>query len=238
MRVLLLAAGLGTRLRPLTDTVPKCLVEIDGRPLLDFWMELLSLGGVKDILINLHHLPDAVIKYLSRCRYPINITTVCEETLLGTGGTLLRNREFFGGDAAMLIHADNLSCFDVSAFVNCFETRPEGIEITMMTFRTADPRSCGIVEVDEHGIVRAFHEKVFDPPGNLANGAVYIVSAEVFRFLSTLGKSVIDFSTEVLPCYVGRINTFHNGLFHRDIGTPEALLEARKDWPGLHLSSQ
>jgi mannose-1-phosphate guanylyltransferase len=231
LRALLLAAGLGMRLRPLTDSVPKCLVDIDGRPLLDYWIELLSGAGVVEILVNLHHLRGAVEAYLRQCPWPVRITTVYEDKLLGTAGTLLKNRAFFRGEPVMLVHADNLSKFDARAFVDRFERREKGVEITMMTFRTSDPRSCGIVELDDRGIVTAFHEKVENPPGNLANGAVYILSPQVTDFLSTLGKEVIDFSTEVLPRYLGRINTFHNAVYHRDIGTLRSLAAARAEYP-------
>ncbi len=231
MRALLLAAGLGTRLRPLTNTVPKCLVDIHGRPLLDYWVELLCSGGVVDILVNVHHLEAAVMQYVARCPHAVRLSTVREQKLLGTAGTLLRNREFFHGEPAMLVHADNLSLFDVRAFVRRFETRDAGIEMTMMTFRTDRPRSCGIVEVDGAGVARALHEKVENPPGNLANAAVYIVAPAVIEFLAGLCKEEIDFSTEVLPHFMGRINTFHNDVYHRDIGTLESLAAARIEYP-------
>lgn len=233
MRALLLAAGLGTRLRPLTNSMPKCLVEIGGRPLLDYWFELLAKGGISEILVNLHYLPDAVEKYLLSCPYPVTINSVYEEKLLGTGGTLLGNRDFFGEEPVMLIHADNLSLFDMQAFIERFETRKPGIEITMMTFDADVPESCGIVELDSDGVVIGFHEKVENPPGNLANAAVYILSPAVLKFLSGLGKEEIDFSTEVLPHFMGRINAFHNGVYHRDIGTMESLAAARAEFPVL-----
>ena len=231
MRALLLAAGLGTRLRPLTNSVPKCLVEVNSRPLLDYWVALLSKGGIVDILINVHYLPQAVISYVKNCQYPVNLTTVYEEKLLGTGGTLLKNRNFFRNESLMLVHADNLSAFDVCAFIRHHEERSREIEITMMTFVTTEPESCGIVELDDKGVVKAFHEKVKNPPGKLANGAVYILSPTVMEFLAGLEKEVIDFSTEVLPHFIGRINTFHNGIYHRDIGTVKSLLAAQKEYP-------
>ena len=231
MRALLLAAGLGMRLRPITNSVPKCLVEINGRPLLDYWIELLSKGGIVDMLINLHHLPKAVRSYVESCRYPVRISTVHEERLLGTGGTLLKNKDFFQGEPSMLVHADNLSSFDARAFVRRYEQREEGVDITMMTFNTTEPEACGIVELDERGIVRAFHEKIKNPPGNLANAAIYILSPSVMDFLADLGKETIDFSTEVLPHFMGRINTFYNGTYHRDIGTVENLRAAQMDYP-------
>jgi mannose-1-phosphate guanylyltransferase len=230
VRALLLAAGLGTRLRPVTDTVPKCLVEIDGRPLLDYWIELLYRGGIPEMLINLHYLADKVEAYLRECRWPVEISTVFEPSLLGTGGTLLANRAYFGGGPAMLVHADNLSRFDVRAFIARHAAQPAGVEITMMTFETGEPKNCGIVEVDSHGVVQAFHEKVPDPPGRLANGAVYIVSPAVMDFLAELGKPVIDFSTEVVPHFLGRIGTFHNAVYHRDIGSPASLEAAQREY--------
>ncbi|MDH3688331.1 MAG: nucleotidyltransferase family protein [Gammaproteobacteria bacterium] len=231
MRALLLAAGLGTRLRPITNSVPKCLVKINGRPLLDYWIELLSVGGIVDILINLHYMPEAVRSYIKRCPYPVNITTVYEERLLGTGGTLLKNRDFFRNEPSVLVHADNLSSFDVRAFIRQYQDRDKGIEMTMMTFDTTEPESCGIVELDDRGIVTAFHEKVKNPPGNLANGAVYILSPSIIDFLVGYGRELIDFSTEVLPSFMGRINTFHNRIYHRDIGTVENLLAAQNEYP-------
>jgi mannose-1-phosphate guanylyltransferase len=92
----------------------------------------------------------------------------------------------------------------------------------MMTFKTPTPHTCGIVETDEHGCVRAFHEKVANPPGDIANGAVYIVAPTLLNYLESLNKVFIDFSTDVLPNFLGRVNTFHNNVYHRDIGTIES----------------
>lgn len=231
MRALLLAAGLGTRLRPLTDTVPKCMVEIEGRPLLDHWLDLLSHAGVGEILVNLHHLPGPVEAYLARVDHPARIETAMEQELLLTGGTVLANRSFFREEPFMVVHADNLSLFDVSAFIRTFETRDPGIEITMMTFVTDTPEACGVVELDERGAVQAFHEKVASPPGNLANAAVYVLAPAVMHFIAGLGKPQVDLSTEVLPHFIGRINTFRNDVYHRDIGTPDALRLARTEFP-------
>jgi len=93
-----------------------------------------------------------------------------------------------------------------------------------MTFRTNDPSSCGIVELDERGVVRGFHEKVASPPGNLANGAVYIFSAELLgRFAHDLNH-VRDLSTEVLHRLLGRIYSYETAERFLDVGTPEAYM--------------
>jgi mannose-1-phosphate guanylyltransferase len=92
------------------------------------------------------------------------------------------------------------------------------------------PKTCGIVELDERGVVIRFHEKVANPPGNHANAAVYIVEPFVIDFLASIGKEVIDISTEVLPRYLGRMQAFHNSDYHRDIGTPESLALAEREF--------
>lgn len=219
MRAVLLAAGLGTRLRPLTDTMAKCLIPIRGRPLLEIWLENLVRDGFGPFLVNTHYLPDVVRTYIEQSRYRKDVTLVHEPVLLGTGGTLLANRNFFGRAPVLLAHADNLCVCDFRSFVRAHGDRPSGIVMTMMTFLTDAPESCGIVQLDERGVVVGFHEKVPTPPGNLANGAVYIVRPEVVDFMETLETRTIDFSTEVVPHFIGRIGTWHNSGTHRDVGT-------------------
>jgi mannose-1-phosphate guanylyltransferase len=231
MKALLLAAGFGTRLRPLTNSIPKCLVPIKGKPLLGYWIDMLGKAPQIDgILINNHYLAAEVVKFIENNSQDKNLEIVFEEKLLGTGGTLLKNKAFFGEDTVMLIHADNLSKFNLNTFIAEHTNRPPGTEITMMTFDTTEPQNCGIVELDKDNIVIAFHEKVKNPPGKLANGAVYIIEPSILQFLESLGKEEIDFSNEVLPNYLGKINTFHNNVYHRDIGNIESYEAANKDF--------
>ena len=232
MRALLLAAGFGTRLRPLTDTIPKCLVTIHGKPLLEYWLDLLHARSIERVLVNTHYLPDAVENFVRQSAWRDRITLVHEDVILGTGGTVLRNERFFGKAPFIVAHADNLSRFDVNAFVARHASRPPGVAITMMTFETDAPQTCGIIEQDSRGVVVAFHEKVANPPGRLANGAVYIFEPAVVDFLRDLGKQIIDLSTEVIPHFLGRICTFENTVYHRDIGTLESLAKAEAEFRG------
>jgi len=233
MKALLLAAGLGTRLRPITNVTPKCLVEIDGRPLLDYWFELLSKGGVSEVIINTHHLADVVSTYLEHHPSQILVHQVYEKKLLGTAGTILKNRAFYQDEPVLLIHADNLSLFSLQKFIDTFTNRPKEVEITMMTFTTDVPENCGIVELSHDGIVQNFYEKSKLNHGKIANGAVYIVSSTVLNFIESLKKEEVDFSTEVIPAFLGKMNTFHNDIYHRDIGNPSSLELARSEFPPL-----
>ena len=231
MRALLLSAGFGKRLRPLTNLIPKCLVPVNGRPLMEYWLEMLYKSNITPpFMVNTHYLSDKVEAYLKTSPYNEFVTTVYEKQLLGTGGTLLKNKHFFSGEPVFMAHGDNLTLFDIKQFLNTHHTRPDHCEITMMTFKTDTPKSCGIVELDDKNVVQKFHEKKDNPPGNLANGAVYILEPSILDFLESLGKEIIDFSTEVLPNYIGRINTFHNRKYHRDIGTMESYRKARQDF--------
>ena len=230
MKALLLAGGFGTRLRPITDTIPKCLVPIHGRPLLQYWFDLLFPTHVEAAVVNTHYLPEPVRAFVAASPWRERIALVHEDELLGTGGTVLANRAFFAGGPFMVAHADNLTRFDVAAFFERHRTRPAGAQITMMTFTTDHPQSCGVVELDAAGLVQGFHEKVANPPSNHANAAVYIFEPSVLDFLGSLGKPVIDLSTEVIPHFLGRMTTFHNGDYHRDIGTPESLAKAEAEF--------
>lgn len=233
MRALLLAAGQGTRLRPLTERLPKCLVPIAGRPLLDYWLDrLFASPEIERVLVNTHWLADQVVAHVGASRWRARVDLVNEADLLGTGGTILANRAWFGDGPFLTAHADNLTEFDLDHFLDRHRARPAGTAMSMLSFRSEDPRSCGILELDEHGVVQRFHEKVADPPGDLANAAVYVLEPEVVAFAAGLGRPVVDLSTEVIPHFVGRIYSIETPCYHRDIGTPESLARAERDFAG------
>jgi len=231
MRALLLAGGYGSRLRPLTDTVPKCLVPIHGRPLLELWFDLLFPADIEHAVVNTHYLAERVRSFVAASPYADQVDLVHEPQLLGTGGTILANADRFGEEPFLVAHADNLTDFDVAAFAKAHLDRPPGTVMTMMTFDTDRPESCGIVETSPDGVVIKFHEKVARPPSTVANAAVYIVGPEIIAFMAGLGRTEIDFSTEVIPHFIGRIATWHGTRYHRDIGTPESLALAEEEYP-------
>ena len=222
MKALLLAAGLGTRLKPITNTIPKCLVPINGKPLLEYWLDNLSKVGVNQFLINTSYLSDQVEAFVLKSKYKNQITLVYEEKLLNTGGTIVENSDFFNDEPFILVHADNLSFCDFTAFINSHQNRPKECELTMMLFNTDTPKNCGVVKLDYLNRVVQFYEKVENPPSTLANGAVYICEPSIIDFCRNLHKNDIDFSNDVLPNFMGKINTFLNDIYHRDIGCVES----------------
>src|SRR2546423_7961422 len=117
LKALLAAAGMGTRLRPLTNVLPKCLMPINGRPLLGIWLDMLSEAGASDIIVNLHHHAGLVRDYVARTPYARLVTLAHEETLLGTAGTLMRHGHRLSGGTILFAHADNLATFDMARFL-------------------------------------------------------------------------------------------------------------------------
>jgi mannose-1-phosphate guanylyltransferase len=229
LRALLLAAGLGTRLRPITEHTPKCLVEVAGEPLLGRWLRQLEAAGCEAVLINTHHLADQVEVFLqNRSPSAMGVQRIHEPELLGTAGTLLANRAFFEGATGLLIHADNAMAGDLQGLLDAHAARPSECLLTMLTFRTDQPWSCGIVATDGRGVVTAFHEKVANPPGNCANGALYALDEAVLNRVARMRPLPNDFSTEVIPTLMGRIHTWHTDQPYLDIGTPEALATAQQ----------
>jgi len=222
VKTILLAAGFGTRLRPLTNNIPKCLVPIKGKPLLQIWLERLSDANFKEFLINTHYLSNQVNDFISSSNFKDKCIIKYEKILLGTAGTLLSNLNFIGEEDCMLVHADNYCLANFKDYIIAHNQRPTHCLMTMMTFRTDNPTSCGIIELDEKKVVIGFHEKVEHPPGNLANGAIYILSNELIKIINEKFSTVSDFSIEILPHFIGKIYTYETKDLFMDIGTPVA----------------
>lgn len=227
-KVLLMAAGLGTRLRPLTDEIPKCLIPIAGRPLLDYWFDLFAQANLRDILINTHHLPEKVRAYIN----PINnlgrfkVQETFEPKLLGSAGTVHHNRKWISDNqTALIIYADNLSNVDLRSFLSFHHSH--GGPMTMLLFRAPYPQRCGIAQLDQNSRIVEFVEKPQQPKGNLANGGIYALTASAWREMADMNK--FDLGFDVLPAFVGRMHGWLWQGYHQDIGTIEVLEQAERD---------
>lgn len=229
MKAILLAAGLGSRLKPYTDNWPKCLMPINKKPLIEYWLETLVSNGITEILINLHTFPDIVRDFVTNSKYKNFVIFSTEKDLLGTAGTIMDNLDFIKDSSLMLIHADNLCSCDFVDFINFHNlTRPMNTELTMMTFTATEPKKTGIVLVNDNGVVNSFYEKSSEDHGNIGNAAIYIIEPSVINWLSSQ-KNIFDFSTQVLPNYLNRIATWHNHDVLKDIGSEDQLLLAQND---------
>jgi mannose-1-phosphate guanylyltransferase len=233
VKAFLLAAGVGNRLRPITDHTPKCLLPIAGTPLLDIWLDRLHGAGVDEVLVNLHHLPDLVLQHLEARSGPPVVRTAFEPELLGSAGTLLHHRSWVEDEGFFLaINADNLTDFDLRQLIEFH--RSGDAEATLTVFHAPDPTQCGVVDVDDSGLVIGFTEKPSAPVGNLANAGLYAFSPEVlFEIDDTIPT---DIGYHLLPRLIRRARALPMESYFCDIGTPAAYERAGRDWRPRVLS--
>ena len=176
---ILLSAGLGTRLKPVTNNIPKCLVKVGGKPVLEHWLEKLEAINCNEVIINKHYLSELVSRYLlDRKKTNLKITSIYEKELLGTAGSLMKYYRQLDAKTLIVMHADNSTNFKLERLLEAHNNRNSACEVTMVTFTTQEPQNCGIVQVDSQGIVRRFEEKSNDPTGNIANGAIFAIEGE------------------------------------------------------------
>ena len=153
MKAMVLAAGLGTRLRPLTDNTPKCLMPLAGRPLIDWTLLWLREAGVKDCVINLHYLPDKVKDFLGDgSQYGIRIHFSFEPELLGTAGAVKKVADFFA-QPFYVIYSDNFSRWDIRKLKSEFDSRETNAVVAI--HRREDVTQSGMIELDgDNRIIR------------------------------------------------------------------------------------
>ena len=144
VKALILAGGLGTRLRPLTDAIPKCLVPVGGRPLLDYWVDSLAEAGVAEARINTHAHADRVREYIASVNAGgrLRLAESYEPELLGSAGTVAANADLADdAEEVVIIYADNLSDVDLRPLL-AFHRRHDD-PMTMMLFRAPTPGRAG-----------------------------------------------------------------------------------------------
>jgi len=228
VKAFLLAAGVGSRLRPLTDVKPKCLLEVGGRPLLDRWLEAFDRAGVDEVLVNLHHLPDVVRLHLAGRTGPPRVRTFFEPELLGSAGTLLANRQWVEEEKFFLAcYADNLTDFELRSLIETHRER--GAAATLAVFHSENPSAGGVVELDAFGRVIGFVEKPSEPVCDLTNAGMYVFGPGVIDEIDD--RLPQDIGYDLMPRLVGRAQAVLVEGYFRDIGTPDAYRQAREEWP-------
>jgi mannose-1-phosphate guanylyltransferase len=227
VKAFLLAAGVGSRLRPITDTIPKCMLPIGGRPLIDIWLDTFDRAGVDEVTVNLHHLPDVVRHHLDARAGPPAVRTFFEPELLGSAGTLAANRAWLDREEMFLAcYADNLTDFDLRSLIQT-HLEHRGIA-TLTVFHSERPSAGGVVELDVAGMVVGFEEKPSNPVSNLVNAGMYAFHPGV---LDEIGGPPSDIGYDLLPRLVGRARAVRvEGYFH-DVGTVDVYQRVQQEWP-------
>jgi NDP-sugar pyrophosphorylase family protein len=223
MKAVILAAGLGTRLLPLTRETPKLLVPVVNRPIIDIIIDNLKTVGTDQIGINLHHLPDRVRGYLGYGeKHNVSITYSFEETLLETGGGLANFADFVGDDPYFIVHnCDPLTSIDLSKALKFHEERRP-----VATLVVIDRPQKNSVLIDKLCRVRDIGGKlgVFSDETDckLCGAAIFIYSSEIFKYLprNNTAYSVIPVLLEIIRNNPGAVLAYHpdERYYWEDIG--------------------
>lgn len=229
MKGMILAAGEGRRLRPLTDHLPKPMLPVAGRPLLEHTITYLRDNGVTDLAINLYHLPDIVIDYFGNgSRWGVNLRYSVEEQLLGSAGGVKRLQSFFD-ETFVVFYGDLLTWANLRPMIELHQQA--GVVATMGLYQVPDPWNRGIVQLDEAKNIIRFVEK---PPrdqvfSNLANAGIYILEPQVLDRIPA--EQVYDFGHNVFPDLLSEGVQVAGYVIEDlliDIGLPEKYEEANR----------
>lgn len=231
MKAFLLAAGNGTRLRPLTDTTPKCLLPIQGVPLLSIWLELCSRYGIKEVLVNSHAHAENIRTFIEAQKKPrLRLRLFEEPSLLGSAGTIFANREWVSNESLFwILYADVLTDVNLQELLRFHRRRSAAA--TIGVYRVPEPKRCGIVTLNADGVVTDFVEKPHNPASNLAFSGILIATPEFLNYLPAQQPADIGF--DVLPRLVGRMSGYEVAGYLQDIGTMRNYEDAQTSWPGL-----
>ena len=242
MRAMIMAAGLGTRLRPITDEMPKPMVPVLNRPVMEHILELLARHGFTEVIANLHWFPELIRdRFGDGSRFGIELRYSEEEALLGTAGGVRKAADFLGEDF-LVISGDALTDIDLAAMREFH--RSHGGIATLATKRVADTDQFGVVITDTDGRVQGFQEKP-DPAealSDLANCGVYMFQGEIFDYFPAEGESkaagpddppgFADWAMDVLPALLDGDVPFYSHevqAYWNDIGNLEELWRSNID---------
>ena len=235
-QAIVLAAGLGTRLRPATDTTPKPLLAIGARPMIEYPIRMLAAAGVEDIVVNLHHLGDRIRTALGDgAAFGVRIRYSPEDPILDTGGAIARARRLLRDEPFAVANCDTLADPDLAGMAELHEAR--GALATLLVRADPDAERYGALDLDSSGRVRRFLGEpttpLAEPLARRMFCGVHVLSPEIFSRMPSDG--VFSITRDVYKPLIARgardelILGFDHAGYWRDLGTPQSLDDARGD---------
>jgi mannose-1-phosphate guanylyltransferase len=246
---MVLAAGLGTRLRPLTNEITKPMVPVLDRPVMAHILDLLEDHGFEDVIANLHYFPESIKQYFGE-----RLSYRFEPELLGTAGGVRGCADFFGDDSFVVISGDALTDIDLGAFAA--RHREAGGIATLAVKKVSDTREYGVVLHDRDGRITGFQEKPSpeEALSDLGNCGIYIFSPEIFDYFPD--RPFVDWAQDVFPALlesdipfhihevreywndVGSLAELRQGTFDALRGELRLQVEGRELAPGLIVAGE
>lgn len=246
-KAIILAAGEGTRLRPLTLDRPKPMVPVHGKPVIEYIIEWLCFYGINEIAINLHYRPEKIINHLGDGNaHGVQIRYSHEPFILGTAGAVARLADFWNDDPFLVVYGDVLTDLNlhdlILAHENHKKTDPQTI-ITMALYEVPNPSEVGIVELDDSGKICRFLEKPTPEQifSRLANAGVFVAEPSILTWIPP--NQFYDFGHHLFPQLLKCDLSMYGwivppGVKVLDIGTPERYALAQREWPASNTHLQ
>ena len=231
MKAMILAAGEGTRLRPLTHYVPKAMVPVANRPVMAHVLTQLARHGLNEVIVNLHHMPEVIPGYFGDgSAFGVKLTYVREDQLWGTAGSVKRAADFFDDETFLVTGVDDLADVDLSYLLA--RHRGRRALATIGLAEVDDPSGYGIVATDAEGRITRFFEK--PAPGeafsNTANTMIYFFEPEILDLIPP--GEIFDFARDLFPRLLAQELPFFGFIspgYWLDIGSLSDYLRAQSD---------
>lgn len=223
MKVMILAAGLGTRLRPLTEEIAKPMIPVVNKPVMEHIIELLASQGIKDLAVNLYYKPEIIATYFADgSKWGVDLTYSIEKSLLGNAGGLKKVKNFFGDDTFIVFSSDLLTDIELAPLID-FHKKRKALATIALT-KVEDPSRFGVVETDKNGRIVAFQEKPLreEAVSNLVSCGIYVFEPEIFDYIPS-GK-FYDFGQDLFPFLFKKgeeLYGFEHNDYWKDIGELE-----------------
>lgn len=247
MKAMILAAGYGTRLQPLTDEKPKALIEINGSALLHLVIQKLISVGVSEIIINTHHRADQIVSFIKKKNnFGIRIEFSYEPEILGTGGGLRKARDFFNDNQPFFVHN-----VDILSTINLVEVYQFHLSQKAMVTLAVQQRKTGrYFIVDDQNFICGHEDQDHQrtrlkrkPSGSshlMAFCGIHVISPEIFNYIDETGSfSIIDVYLKLIERGFKIIGFPANNFYWQDIGRLETLNEIHQHLTSgiIHLDS-
>jgi len=231
-KAMIMSAGVGSRLDPLTKYVPKPLVPIANKPVMDILFEKLYSIGIKDVICNTYYLADKIIERYTDNNIGINFNYIKEETLSGTAGGVKKCQHFFNeGETFIVLSADGLTNADLEKGIKIHQKSGAIATIGIKQIDKSQVPHFGVVVTDKTGFITEFQEKpsIEEAKSNFINTGIYIFDYKIFEYIPE--NTFYDFAKNVFPKLLAEhaINTFDVSEYWSDIGTLEQYKQSTQD---------
>ncbi|MFR2352832.1 MAG: nucleotidyltransferase family protein [Bacteroides ovatus] len=232
MEVIILAGGLGTRLRSVVSEVPKCMAPVAGRPFLCYLLKYLTRYNVTRVILSVGYLREVIYKWIDEVKddFPFDFDYAVEEEPLGTGGGIKLALSKTSGNDVLVLNGDTYFDVNLNNFYEQHRACLSSVSLALKPMKKFD--RYGAVETNEYHIIKAFHEKQYCKEG-LINGGVYLINKLNIDYNALPMK--FSFEKEVLERGVQKHNIygFDFGGYFIDIGIPEDYAKANEEFPPL-----